>query len=155
MTSKVCRNFSLEPCDGNATHPPCLYPSHPDWLVTTLFVSQLEHFRSQVIKATYGRVKPFPDKPITDQQVCVAFLLWASSFFPQFFYYYMFARHHGYILDICIVFFSLSLIDLYLDLNFFFYISFRFGSSLSRILSCKTSLFTEDHTLLFKLHLQL
>ncbi|XP_023421514.2 forkhead-associated domain-containing protein 1 isoform X2 [Cavia porcellus] len=32
-------------------------------------VGQLEHFRSQVIKATYGRVKPFPDKPITDQQL--------------------------------------------------------------------------------------
>ncbi|XP_023578222.1 forkhead-associated domain-containing protein 1-like [Octodon degus] len=32
-------------------------------------VGQLEHFRSQVIKATYGRVKPFPDQPITDQQL--------------------------------------------------------------------------------------
>ncbi|XP_063558672.1 forkhead-associated domain-containing protein 1 isoform X14 [Gorilla gorilla gorilla] len=32
-------------------------------------VGQLEHFRSQVIKATYGRAKPFPDKPITDQQL--------------------------------------------------------------------------------------
>ncbi|XP_044769748.1 forkhead-associated domain-containing protein 1 [Neomonachus schauinslandi] len=32
-------------------------------------VGQLEHFRSQVIKATYGRVKPFLDKPITDQQL--------------------------------------------------------------------------------------
>ncbi|XP_014639371.1 PREDICTED: forkhead-associated domain-containing protein 1 [Ceratotherium simum simum] len=32
-------------------------------------VGQLEHFRSQVIKATYGRAKPFQDKPITDQQV--------------------------------------------------------------------------------------
>ncbi|XP_044092676.1 forkhead-associated domain-containing protein 1 [Neovison vison] len=31
--------------------------------------SKLEHFRSQVIKATYGRVKPFLDKPITDQQL--------------------------------------------------------------------------------------
>uniref|UniRef100_G1STY7 Forkhead associated phosphopeptide binding domain 1 n=1 Tax=Oryctolagus cuniculus TaxID=9986 RepID=G1STY7_RABIT len=31
-------------------------------------VGQLEHFRSQIIKATYGRVKPFQDKPITDQQ---------------------------------------------------------------------------------------
>uniref|UniRef100_A0A8C7EQ33 Forkhead associated phosphopeptide binding domain 1 n=1 Tax=Neovison vison TaxID=452646 RepID=A0A8C7EQ33_NEOVI len=31
--------------------------------------SRLEHFRSQVIKATYGRVKPFLDKPITDQQL--------------------------------------------------------------------------------------
>ncbi|XP_055241054.2 forkhead-associated domain-containing protein 1 isoform X19 [Gorilla gorilla gorilla] len=31
--------------------------------------SRLEHFRSQVIKATYGRAKPFPDKPITDQQL--------------------------------------------------------------------------------------
>ncbi|XP_055241047.2 forkhead-associated domain-containing protein 1 isoform X16 [Gorilla gorilla gorilla] len=31
--------------------------------------SKLEHFRSQVIKATYGRAKPFPDKPITDQQL--------------------------------------------------------------------------------------
>ncbi|PNJ17221.1 FHAD1 isoform 7, partial [Pongo abelii] len=29
----------------------------------------LEHFRSQVIKATYGRAKPFPDKPVTDQQL--------------------------------------------------------------------------------------
>ncbi|KAF5913925.1 hypothetical protein HPG69_011956 [Diceros bicornis minor] len=28
----------------------------------------LEHFRSQVIKATYGRAKPCQDKPITDQQ---------------------------------------------------------------------------------------
>ncbi|XP_071076943.1 forkhead-associated domain-containing protein 1 isoform X2 [Desmodus rotundus] len=32
-------------------------------------VGQLEHFRSQVIKATYGRVKPFQDKPVTDQQL--------------------------------------------------------------------------------------
>nr|XP_044625678.1 forkhead-associated domain-containing protein 1 isoform X6 [Equus asinus] len=32
-------------------------------------VGQLEHFRSQVIKATYGRAKPFQDKPLTDQQV--------------------------------------------------------------------------------------
>ncbi|XP_054397324.1 forkhead-associated domain-containing protein 1 isoform X18 [Pongo abelii] len=32
-------------------------------------VGQLEHFRSQVIKATYGRAKPFPDKPVTDQQL--------------------------------------------------------------------------------------
>ncbi|XP_055467422.1 forkhead-associated domain-containing protein 1 [Psammomys obesus] len=32
-------------------------------------VGQLEHFRSQVIKATFGRVKPFRDKPITDQQL--------------------------------------------------------------------------------------
>ncbi|XP_023388421.1 forkhead-associated domain-containing protein 1 [Pteropus vampyrus] len=31
-------------------------------------VGQLEHFRSQIIKATYGRVKPFQDKPVTDQQ---------------------------------------------------------------------------------------
>ncbi|XP_074236203.1 forkhead-associated domain-containing protein 1 isoform X2 [Saimiri boliviensis] len=31
--------------------------------------SRLEHFRSQVIKATYGRAKPFPDKPVTDQQL--------------------------------------------------------------------------------------
>ncbi|XP_006145330.1 forkhead-associated domain-containing protein 1 isoform X2 [Tupaia chinensis] len=30
---------------------------------------KLEHFRSQVIKATYGRAKPFPDRPVTDQQV--------------------------------------------------------------------------------------
>ncbi|XP_004679394.1 PREDICTED: forkhead-associated domain-containing protein 1 [Condylura cristata] len=33
-------------------------------------VGQLEHFRSQVIKATYGRMKPpSQDKPITDQQL--------------------------------------------------------------------------------------
>ncbi|XP_039698085.1 forkhead-associated domain-containing protein 1 isoform X2 [Pteropus medius] len=32
-------------------------------------VGQLEHFRSQIIKATYGRVKPFQDKPVTDQQL--------------------------------------------------------------------------------------
>ncbi|KAM5270301.1 forkhead-associated domain-containing protein 1 isoform 10-T10 [Hipposideros larvatus] len=32
-------------------------------------VGQLEHFRSQVVKATYGRVKPFLDKPVTDQQL--------------------------------------------------------------------------------------
>ncbi|XP_031319973.1 forkhead-associated domain-containing protein 1 isoform X4 [Camelus dromedarius] len=32
-------------------------------------VGQLEHFRSQVIKATYGRVKPFQDKPVSDQQL--------------------------------------------------------------------------------------
>ncbi|XP_032156368.1 forkhead-associated domain-containing protein 1 isoform X10 [Sapajus apella] len=31
--------------------------------------NKLEHFRSQVIKATYGRAKPFPDKPVTDQQL--------------------------------------------------------------------------------------
>ncbi|XP_054190102.1 forkhead-associated domain-containing protein 1 isoform X55 [Homo sapiens] len=31
--------------------------------------SKLEHFRSQVIKATYGRAKPFRDKPVTDQQL--------------------------------------------------------------------------------------
>ncbi|ELK10497.1 Forkhead-associated domain-containing protein 1 [Pteropus alecto] len=31
--------------------------------------SKLEHFRSQIIKATYGRVKPFQDKPVTDQQL--------------------------------------------------------------------------------------
>ncbi|TKC35916.1 hypothetical protein EI555_020736, partial [Monodon monoceros] len=29
----------------------------------------LELFRSQVIKATYGRVKPFQDKPVSDQQL--------------------------------------------------------------------------------------
>lgn len=38
----------------------------------TLFLPQLEHFRSQVIKATFGKTKPFRDKPITDQQVSVA-----------------------------------------------------------------------------------
>uniref|UniRef100_A0A8C8T476 Forkhead-associated phosphopeptide binding domain 1 n=1 Tax=Peromyscus maniculatus bairdii TaxID=230844 RepID=A0A8C8T476_PERMB len=32
-------------------------------------VGQLEHFRSQVIKATFGRAKPFRDKPVTDQQL--------------------------------------------------------------------------------------
>ncbi|XP_045404615.1 forkhead-associated domain-containing protein 1 isoform X1 [Lemur catta] len=32
-------------------------------------VGQLEHFRSQVIKATYGRAKLFQDKPISDQQL--------------------------------------------------------------------------------------
>ncbi|XP_053431314.1 forkhead-associated domain-containing protein 1 isoform X6 [Nycticebus coucang] len=32
-------------------------------------VGQLEHFRSQVIKATFGRAKPLQDKPITDQQL--------------------------------------------------------------------------------------
>ncbi|XP_052572008.1 forkhead-associated domain-containing protein 1 isoform X2 [Peromyscus californicus insignis] len=32
-------------------------------------VGQLEHFRSQVIKAAFGRAKPFRDKPITDQQL--------------------------------------------------------------------------------------
>ncbi|KAM5248703.1 forkhead-associated domain-containing protein 1 [Ctenodactylus gundi] len=32
-------------------------------------VGQLEHFRSQVIKATYGRGTLLPDKPITDQQL--------------------------------------------------------------------------------------
>ncbi|XP_054577191.1 forkhead-associated domain-containing protein 1 isoform X3 [Eptesicus fuscus] len=32
-------------------------------------VGQLEHFRSQVIRATYGRAKPFQDKPVTDQQL--------------------------------------------------------------------------------------
>ncbi|KAM4871600.1 forkhead-associated domain-containing protein 1 isoform 2-T2 [Thomomys bottae] len=32
-------------------------------------VGQLEHFRSQVIKAIFGRTKPFQDKPITDQQL--------------------------------------------------------------------------------------
>lgn len=32
-------------------------------------VGQLEHFRSQVIKATYGRARPVQDKPITDQQL--------------------------------------------------------------------------------------
>ncbi|XP_050008171.1 forkhead-associated domain-containing protein 1 isoform X8 [Alexandromys fortis] len=32
-------------------------------------VGQLEHFRSQVIKATFGKTKPFRDKPITDQQL--------------------------------------------------------------------------------------
>ncbi|XP_069402032.1 forkhead-associated domain-containing protein 1 isoform X4 [Ovis canadensis] len=32
-------------------------------------VGQLEHFRSQVIKATYGRAKPFQDKPVSDQQL--------------------------------------------------------------------------------------
>uniref|UniRef100_A0A8C6QE78 Forkhead-associated phosphopeptide binding domain 1 n=1 Tax=Nannospalax galili TaxID=1026970 RepID=A0A8C6QE78_NANGA len=32
-------------------------------------VGQLEHFRSQVIKATFGRTKPFRDKPVTDQQL--------------------------------------------------------------------------------------
>ncbi|KAF6108787.1 forkhead associated phosphopeptide binding domain 1 [Phyllostomus discolor] len=31
--------------------------------------SKLEHFRSQVIKATYGRAKPFQDRPVTDQQL--------------------------------------------------------------------------------------
>ncbi|XP_045404617.1 forkhead-associated domain-containing protein 1 isoform X2 [Lemur catta] len=31
--------------------------------------SKLEHFRSQVIKATYGRAKLFQDKPISDQQL--------------------------------------------------------------------------------------
>ncbi|XP_047647914.1 forkhead-associated domain-containing protein 1 isoform X3 [Phacochoerus africanus] len=32
-------------------------------------VGQLEHFRSQVIKATYGRAKPFQDRPVSDQQL--------------------------------------------------------------------------------------
>ncbi|XP_067577247.1 forkhead-associated domain-containing protein 1 isoform X2 [Pseudorca crassidens] len=32
-------------------------------------VGQLELFRSQVIKATYGRVKPFQEKPVSDQQL--------------------------------------------------------------------------------------
>ncbi|XP_045154886.1 forkhead-associated domain-containing protein 1 [Echinops telfairi] len=32
-------------------------------------VGQLENFRNQVIKATYGRAKPFQDKLITDQQL--------------------------------------------------------------------------------------
>ncbi|XP_007459390.1 PREDICTED: forkhead-associated domain-containing protein 1 [Lipotes vexillifer] len=32
-------------------------------------VGQLELFRSQVIKATYGRVKPFQDKPVSDRQL--------------------------------------------------------------------------------------
>ncbi|XP_012877675.1 PREDICTED: forkhead-associated domain-containing protein 1 [Dipodomys ordii] len=32
-------------------------------------VGQLEHFRTQVIKAIFGRTKPFQDKPITDQQL--------------------------------------------------------------------------------------
>ncbi|XP_069893994.1 forkhead-associated domain-containing protein 1 isoform X2 [Dipodomys merriami] len=32
-------------------------------------VGQLEHFRIQVIKAIFGRTKPFQDKPITDQQL--------------------------------------------------------------------------------------
>uniref|UniRef100_A0A8C6D1X0 Forkhead associated phosphopeptide binding domain 1 n=1 Tax=Moschus moschiferus TaxID=68415 RepID=A0A8C6D1X0_MOSMO len=32
-------------------------------------VGQLEHFRSQVIKATYGRAKLFQDKPVSDQQL--------------------------------------------------------------------------------------
>uniref|UniRef100_A0A8C6D619 Forkhead associated phosphopeptide binding domain 1 n=1 Tax=Moschus moschiferus TaxID=68415 RepID=A0A8C6D619_MOSMO len=31
--------------------------------------SKLEHFRSQVIKATYGRAKLFQDKPVSDQQL--------------------------------------------------------------------------------------
>uniref|UniRef100_A0A8D1F4Z0 FHA domain-containing protein n=1 Tax=Sus scrofa TaxID=9823 RepID=A0A8D1F4Z0_PIG len=31
--------------------------------------SKLEHFRSQVIKATYGRAKPFQDRPVSDQQL--------------------------------------------------------------------------------------
>ncbi|KAM7098404.1 forkhead-associated domain-containing protein 1 isoform 6-T10 [Molossus nigricans] len=31
--------------------------------------SKLEHFRSQVIKATYGRAQPFLGAPVTDQQV--------------------------------------------------------------------------------------
>ncbi|XP_032509649.1 forkhead-associated domain-containing protein 1 isoform X1 [Phocoena sinus] len=32
-------------------------------------VGQLELFRSQVIKATYGRVKPFQDRPVSDEQL--------------------------------------------------------------------------------------
>ncbi|OBS67671.1 hypothetical protein A6R68_03832 [Neotoma lepida] len=32
-------------------------------------VGQLEHFRTQIIRATYGRTKPFRDKPVTDQQL--------------------------------------------------------------------------------------
>uniref|UniRef100_A0A8B7TPP5 Forkhead-associated domain-containing protein 1 n=1 Tax=Castor canadensis TaxID=51338 RepID=A0A8B7TPP5_CASCN len=32
-------------------------------------VGQLEHFRNQVIKAIFGRTKPFQDKPVTDQQL--------------------------------------------------------------------------------------
>ncbi|XP_063144367.1 forkhead-associated domain-containing protein 1 isoform X11 [Rattus norvegicus] len=34
-------------------------------------VGQLENFRSQVIKATFGKTKPFRDKPVTDQQACM------------------------------------------------------------------------------------
>ncbi|XP_017175763.1 forkhead-associated domain-containing protein 1 isoform X11 [Mus musculus] len=34
-------------------------------------VGQLENFRNQVIKATFGKTKPFRDKPITDQQACM------------------------------------------------------------------------------------
>nr|KAF6381975.1 forkhead associated phosphopeptide binding domain 1 [Pipistrellus kuhlii] len=32
-------------------------------------VGQLENFRSQVIRATYGQAKPFQDKPVSDQQL--------------------------------------------------------------------------------------
>lgn len=32
------------------------------------FVLQLELFRGQVLKATCGRVKPFQDKPVSNQQ---------------------------------------------------------------------------------------
>ncbi|XP_047728689.1 forkhead-associated domain-containing protein 1 isoform X5 [Prionailurus viverrinus] len=32
-------------------------------------VGQLEHFRTQIIKATYGQVKPFLDRSVTDQQL--------------------------------------------------------------------------------------
>ncbi|XP_043429755.1 forkhead-associated domain-containing protein 1 isoform X8 [Prionailurus bengalensis] len=31
--------------------------------------SKLEHFRTQIIKATYGQVKPFLDRSVTDQQL--------------------------------------------------------------------------------------
>ncbi|XP_038966567.1 forkhead-associated domain-containing protein 1 isoform X6 [Rattus norvegicus] len=33
--------------------------------------NKLENFRSQVIKATFGKTKPFRDKPVTDQQACM------------------------------------------------------------------------------------
>ncbi|KAK2489347.1 hypothetical protein MC885_011790, partial [Smutsia gigantea] len=51
------------------TPPTGLWPRLPHSLGHLPFVPQLEHFRSQVIRATCGRVKPLQDKPITDQQL--------------------------------------------------------------------------------------
>ena len=71
----------LKPCGCSCTTHSITFP---------FFVLQLEHFRSQVIKATYGRAKPFQDKPVSDQQVCLSSPLSSSGTWDSRHWEYMF-----------------------------------------------------------------
>ena len=73
------------------------------------FVLQLELFRSQVIKATYGRAKLFQDKPVSDQQVRLSSPLspsgtWHSRHWEHMFLFFVggtYFSHCCYTIKIC------------------------------------------------------